>query len=59
MEYTDILNRFPPVLPPLREINHRIPLIDENKWYNYHLPRCPNAMKPQLMEKLQTYVDAR
>jgi hypothetical protein len=47
------------VLPPLREINHRIPLIDDNKWYNYYLPRCPDAMKPQFMEKLRTYVDAR
>jgi hypothetical protein len=37
-EYADILNRVPPVLLPLREINHRIPLIDKNKQYNYHLP---------------------
>ena len=57
-EYADILNGVPSVLPPLREINHRIPLIDENKRYHYHLPRCPDAMKPQLMEKLRTYVDA-
>ena len=34
----DILMGAPPQLPPLREINHQIPLIDENKQYNYHLP---------------------
>jgi hypothetical protein len=57
VEYADILNGVPLVLPPLREINHRIPLIDKNKQYNYHLPRCPDTMKPQLMEKLRMYVD--
>jgi hypothetical protein len=58
-EYADILNGVPPVLLPLREINHRIPLIDKNKRYNYHLPWCPNVIKPQFMEKLWMYVDAR
>ena len=48
----------PSELPPLREINHHIPLMDDGKRYNYHLPRCPNAMKPQLMEKLRLYVDS-
>ena len=57
-KYADILNGAPLKLPPLREINHRIPLIDEGKRYHYHLPRCPDAMKPQLMEKLRQYTDA-
>jgi len=57
-EFADIFNGVPPGLPPLREINHRIPLIDEGKWYHYHLPCCPDAMKPQLLEKVQQYVDA-
>ena len=56
-KFADIFNGVPPGLPPLREINHRIPLIDEGKRYHYHLPCCPNAMKPQLMEKLRQYVD--
>ena len=58
VEYADIFNRVPLELPPLREINHWIPLIDDGKRYYYHLPRCPDAMKLQLMEKLQQYVGA-
>ena len=27
-------------LPPLHEVNHHIPLIDEKKRYKYHPPRC-------------------
>ena len=45
-------------LPPCREVNHKIPLIDENKQYNYHLPRCPEALKTQLIDKMQKYKDA-
>ena len=55
-KYKDILNGAPPEPPPLRDINHRIPLIDESKRYYYHLPCCPEAMKPQLLEKLQQYM---
>ena len=40
---SDILTGAPPHLPLLREVNHKIPLIDGNKQYNYHLPRCPDA----------------
>jgi hypothetical protein len=58
MKYADIMNGVPPELPPLREINHRIPIIDEGKRYYYHLPCCPDAIKPQLMEKLRQYSDA-
>ena len=57
-EFADIFNGVPPGLLPLREINHRIPLIDEGKRYHYHLPFCPNAMKLQLLEKVWQYVDA-
>ena len=57
-KFADILNGVPSELPPLREINHWIPLIDEGKRYHYHLPCCPDAMKPQLMEKLRQYMDA-
>jgi hypothetical protein len=49
----DMLNGAPAELPPLREINHRIPLIDENLKYHYQLPHCPEAMKLQLMENIQ------
>ncbi|KIK14683.1 hypothetical protein PISMIDRAFT_17126 [Pisolithus microcarpus 441] len=47
-----------PKMPPLREVNHRIPLIDEGMHYTYHLPRCPDSLKPQLAEKIQLYMKA-
>ena len=55
---SDILTGAPPRLPPFREANHKIPLIDENKRYNYHLPRCPDALKTQLSNKIQRYTNA-
>jgi len=54
----DILTGAPPHLPPLQEVNHKIPLIDEIKRYNYHLPRCPDSLKPELAEKIQCYKNA-
>jgi len=39
-------------------VNHHIPLIDENKWYHYHLLWCPDSMKVQLMEKITCYMRA-
>ena len=49
----DILTGAPLHLPPLWEVNHEIPIIDENKWYHYHLPRCPESLK-----MIQTYKNA-
>jgi len=57
-DYNDILSGMVPKLPPLREVNHRIPLIDEGKQYSYHLPRCPDALKQQLSDKIRAYTDA-
>ena len=54
----DILNGAPPCLPPLREINHRIPIVDESKVYNYHLPRCPVSIKQALSDKIERYEKA-
>jgi len=56
VKYANILNRVPPELPLLRQINHQIPLIDNGKQYYYHLPCCPDTMKLQLMEKMKQYV---
>ena len=52
----DIMNGVPEELPPMRGVNHHILLIDENKWYHYHLLRCPDSMKVQLMEKIMCYM---
>ncbi|KDQ63999.1 hypothetical protein JAAARDRAFT_117059 [Jaapia argillacea MUCL 33604] len=54
----DLLGTIPLELPPLREINHKIPLIDENKHYAYHLPQCAEALKPQLRAKINRYLQA-
>ena len=56
-KYLDVINGSPPGSPPLHEINHKIPLIDENKQYSYHLSHYPEAMHPKLMEKLCQYID--
>ena len=45
-------------LPPLREINHRIPLIEESKTYHHRQPKCPDAFKPALMAKIERYTKA-
>jgi hypothetical protein len=33
-------------------------LIDKSKWYKYHLPRCPDSLKPELKEKIAHYMCA-
>jgi hypothetical protein len=43
-------------LPPLRVINHSIPLIDETKTYQWRPSRCPEAFRAQWAEKRDAYV---
>jgi hypothetical protein len=57
-EFADIMSGVPPVLPPLRDINHEIPLIDKKIQYNYHLPKCPEPLRKTLLEKINQYCDA-
>jgi hypothetical protein len=57
-EYSDLLGPIPLKLPPWREVNHHIPLIDENLRYNYHLPRCPEALEEELRQKINRYTTA-
>ena len=45
-------------IPPFREISHEINLIDENKRYNYRLPKCPDSLRPELAEKIKRYTTA-
>lgn len=42
-------------LPPLRAINHEIPLIDENKVIPFRSSRCPENFLKQWREKLDAY----
>jgi hypothetical protein len=43
-------------LPPLRAINHRIPLIDEKKIYPWRASRCPLPLRSQWDEKKKAYI---
>ncbi|KZP10171.1 hypothetical protein FIBSPDRAFT_913910 [Athelia psychrophila] len=43
-------------LPLFREINHTIPLIDENKCYVWRPVKWPKAMKPLWREKCDDYL---
>ena len=55
----DLFANQPDELPPLREINHKIPLIDESKTYHHRQPKCPDAFKPALMAKIERYTRAK
>jgi hypothetical protein len=57
-EYTDILDRTQDQLPPWREVNHEIHLIDENKRYTYYLPHCLNSLQDKFHKKVNRYVNA-
>ena len=54
----DIMSSAPERLPPQREFDHRIPLIDEKKEYKYHSLRWPDSLKPELSEKIARYMRA-
>ena len=43
-------------LPPLRDINHTIPLIDEKMTYTWRPSRCPEAFRDQWAEKRDAYL---
>ena len=52
---TDLISGVPPKVPPFCQINHEINLIDPNKQINYQLPKCPDALKEELAEKISWY----
>ncbi|SJL16374.1 uncharacterized protein ARMOST_19896 [Armillaria ostoyae] len=54
-EYEDLLQGVPESMPPFHEVNHEIPLIDMEKQYHYHLPRCPNSLKGEFNKKVEKY----
>ncbi|RPD82679.1 hypothetical protein L226DRAFT_541825 [Lentinus tigrinus ALCF2SS1-7] len=43
-------------LPPLRAINHTIPLKDESKIYHWRPSKCPDALRPLWIEKRDAYL---
>jgi hypothetical protein len=57
-KFADIVNRTCSQLPPWREVNHEIHLIDDNMWYKYITPHCPNSLHEELHAKINRYVGA-
>jgi len=50
-EFADIVNGTQNQLPPWREVNHEIHLVDDNKRYKYFTPHCPNSLQTNSMQK--------
>ena len=57
-EISDITGPIPMELPPFREVNHRIPLIDPSKPIKHRYSKCPDSLRPLLMEKIDHYLRA-
>jgi hypothetical protein len=45
-------------LPPLRAINHKIPLIEEKRAYSWRPSRCPEAMRHLWITKRDAYLSS-
>ncbi|THG93109.1 hypothetical protein EW026_g8033 [Hermanssonia centrifuga] len=43
-------------LPPLREVNHQIPLKDPSKVYHWRPSKCPEALRPLWSKKRDAYL---
>jgi len=43
-------------LPPIRAVNHTIPLIDESKIYRFRPSKCPEAFRDQWKAKKDAYI---
>ena len=50
-QITDLISRVPPKVPPFRQINHEINLIDPNKQINYQLPKCPDTLRKSWLRR--------
>ncbi|KIJ26865.1 hypothetical protein M422DRAFT_191666, partial [Sphaerobolus stellatus SS14] len=57
-QYSDLFGEILLELPPMREVNHRIKLIDPDKQFSYRLPKCPEALQPQLHATIDHYLKA-
>jgi hypothetical protein len=54
-KYTDIFSSIPLELPPFREVNCKINLVDPDKCIHYCLPKCPEHYRAELSEKVLRY----
>jgi RNase H-like domain found in reverse transcriptase/Reverse transcriptase (RNA-dependent DNA polymerase) len=57
-KYHELFEGVPLELPPFREVNHEINLIDENKRISHRLPKCADVLREQLNAKIQRYTTA-
>ncbi|KZV91214.1 hypothetical protein EXIGLDRAFT_615939, partial [Exidia glandulosa HHB12029] len=53
-----LIGPIPARLPPLREVNHSINFVEEKITYPVRRAKCPDALKPQLLAKIERYMDA-
>ena len=51
--FNNLLGPFSLELPPLCEVLHEIPLIDESKQLKHRLHKCPEAFWPELTHKME------
>jgi hypothetical protein len=54
----NLMQGMPERILPMREVNHHIPLVDENTKYNYHPSKCLDSMRKLLTEKIEQYCRA-
>ena len=52
------IHKQPLKLPPHREVQHHILVIEPNKWHAYYLPKCANYLHVQLLDKIKKYTEA-
>ncbi|PBK60275.1 hypothetical protein ARMSODRAFT_1026670 [Armillaria solidipes] len=57
-DYEELLQGVPSKMPPWQAVNHEIPLVEDDKRYHYHLPRCSNALRSEFDEKVSRYTNA-
>jgi len=58
LQFKDVMAPTPETLPPFREVNHRINIINSKAQYMERCPTCPQALEGQLREKLTRYEHA-
>lgn len=54
----DLLGPIPMKLPRFCEVNHEIHLIDDSLRIQYRLPKCPEALQPLLITKVEHYTSS-
>ena len=57
-KYSNLLGPLPLKLPPVHEVSHEIPLIDDSKQLKHRLPKCPEVFCSELAWKIKWYTTA-